>query len=69
MSEAKRVSSGGWFPEILSFVFIILKVAKVIDWSWWWVLSPVIVQLGLTLTILTVIGLIAVLIEANRRSS
>lgn len=26
--------------EVLLVVFIILKLCNVIDWSWWWVLSP-----------------------------
>lgn len=28
------------FPGILLVVFIILKLTNNIDWSWWWVLSP-----------------------------
>lgn len=24
----------------LTIIFIILKMCRVIDWSWWWVLSP-----------------------------
>jgi hypothetical protein len=29
---------------ILTVVFIILKVTKKIDWSWWWVFSPFLFQ-------------------------
>lgn len=25
---------------LLLVAFVILKLCKVIDWSWWWVLSP-----------------------------
>jgi hypothetical protein len=25
--------------ELLGIVFIVLKLCKVIDWSWWWVTS------------------------------
>ena len=25
----------------LTIVFIVLKLVEVIDWSWWWVLSPI----------------------------
>ena len=25
---------------LLGIVFIVLKLCKVIDWSWWWVTSP-----------------------------
>jgi len=26
---------------VLAIVFIVLKLAKIIAWSWWWVLSPI----------------------------
>lgn len=25
---------------LLTIAFVVLKLCKVIDWSWWWVLSP-----------------------------
>jgi len=31
--------------SILGVVFVILKVYGVIDWSWWWVCSPFIVDI------------------------
>lgn len=38
---AEKTSSGSiGFPAALGILFIGLKLAKVIDWSWWWVLSP-----------------------------
>ena len=27
--------------DVLQIVFIVLKLCKVINWSWWWVLSPI----------------------------
>lgn len=37
-----KVSSGGvGFAGLLTIVFIALKLTKIINWSWWWVLSPV----------------------------
>ena len=26
--------------EVLTIVFVVLKLIDVIDWSWWWVISP-----------------------------
>lgn len=26
--------------DVVGIVFITLKLLRVIDWSWWWVLSP-----------------------------
>jgi len=35
-------SSGGiGFVGVLAIVFIVLKLLEKIDWSWWWVLSPI----------------------------
>ena len=33
--------------DVLLVVFIILKLAGVIDWSWWWVLSPLWFGIGM----------------------
>lgn len=42
MSKEQNVSySGGiGFTGLLTIVFVILKLLGKIDWSWWWVLSP-----------------------------
>jgi hypothetical protein len=41
--------------------FIALKLAMVITWSWWWVLSPL--WGGLVLNVLAVGGLLAVAVS------
>ncbi len=28
-------------PLILFLIFLVLKLTKQIDWSWWWVTSPI----------------------------
>ena len=38
----KQKSSGGiGFSSLLCAAFIVLKLCHVINWSWWWVLSPI----------------------------
>lgn len=32
--------TGTWFCSALALIFITLKLTGHIDWSWWWVLSP-----------------------------
>lgn len=32
--------TGVTFTELLQLAFIILKLVKVINWSWFWVLAP-----------------------------
>lgn len=33
-------STGIGFTSLLTLVFIVLKLMKVIAWSWWWIVSP-----------------------------
>lgn len=42
MSEQPtQVSTGGiGFFGLLALAFIVLKLTNYINWSWWWVLSP-----------------------------
>ena len=41
MNIINNNSSGGiGFAGLLTIVFIVLKLLGKIDWSWWWVLSP-----------------------------
>ena len=49
-SKMENTSKQPSFLTILGFIFLILKLAEigpVATWSWWWVLSPFILQLGL----------------------
>lgn len=61
MSDTKTVVVGG-FPvlSILGLIFVTLKLTGVIAWSWWWVLSPWLIPLGLVIGILG-IALVAAL--------
>lgn len=53
--ENYNAASGGVsFAELLTLVFIVLKLLDVIDWSWWWVLSPLWITFGLVIAILGV---------------
>ena len=39
--ETSSSSSGIGFAGLLTIVFITLKLTEYIDWSWWWILSPI----------------------------
>jgi hypothetical protein len=55
MSEQKVVSSGGIrFSSLLGVLFIGLKLGGVIDWDWWWVLSPLWIPWALLLAALAI---------------
>jgi hypothetical protein len=56
MADSSSSSGGIGFCGLLTIVFIVLKLTGVIAWSWWWVLSPLWIPLGIVALIL-VIGL------------
>lgn len=54
MSNSSSGSSTISLPTLLTVAFVVLKLCKVIDWSWWWVLSPILIQLSIGILALTI---------------
>ena len=50
---------------LLAVLFVGLKLTEYIDWSWWWVLSPIWISMALGVFWLIVFGSIAAWIERN----
>jgi Flp pilus assembly protein TadB len=68
MSESKTATSSGiGFIGLLTIAFIILKLCNVVQWSWWWVLSPIWIPVALVLTILLTIFLVLSKHNKNQR--
>lgn len=56
-TQGNNSSSGGvGFMGLLTIVFIILKLCEVISWSWWWVLSPVLISTAILFVVLALAG-------------
>ena len=71
MSSNNSGTSGGiGFAGALTLLFIGLRLGKVIDWSWWWVLSPAWISIGLALLIALGLALVAAVgaVRDKRRS-
>ena len=55
-----NTSNGLGLGTVLFLVFLVLKLTGNIDWSWWWVTSPIWIPLSLmvviTLIVMTVIN-------------
>lgn len=47
------------FLHVLTFIFIILKIAGVVNWSWWLVLLPSLINFGLILGMMLFVGAFA----------
>ena len=56
-------SSGISLTMVLFIVFLILKLTNNIDWSWWWVTSPLWIGLAIVIAVLLIVGLITVISE------
>jgi hypothetical protein len=51
-AESSSSSGGIGFFGLLAIVFITLKLTGCISWSWFWVLSPLLVPIGIVLLVL-----------------
>lgn len=58
---SKNSSGGIGATGLLLIVFIVLKLTHVIDWSWWWVLSPLWIDIGVWIIIILIAGVIALI--------
>jgi hypothetical protein len=56
MSEKQITPVNSGILTVLFVVFLVLKLTGNIDWSWWWVTSPL--WLPLTLLLVTIIGVV-----------
>ena len=56
-------SNGIGLGVILFLIFMTLKLTGNIDWSWWWVTSPLWIPFMAAAIILGIVGVIAIIIE------
>ncbi len=66
---SKSSNSGIGFGGLLTVLFIGLKLTHFINWSWWWVLSPLWIPFVFFLFILVVlfgVAMVGAVIEMSR---
>ena len=61
----KTTNGGIGATSVLTMIFIVLKLIGVINWSWWWVLSPLWIGLILGLVLIG-FGFICAIISTRR---
>ena len=59
----EKTSSGLGLGSVLLIIFLVLKLTGTIDWSWWWVTSPLWIPLALGVAIIGVVGLVAIILN------
>ena len=65
MKEKTNYTSGVSFSTLLTVLFVGLKLTGHIDWSWWWVLSPLWISTGLAFIIAIIVLIVAVVVESK----
>ena len=65
-NQTTTASGGIGATGLLGIAFIVLKLCGVIDWPWWWVLSPYWITFGVALLVL-LITLVIALVKASRK--
>jgi membrane protein YdbS with pleckstrin-like domain len=58
---SKSKSSGIGLTGVLFVVFLVLKLTGNIDWSWWWVTSPLWIPIAIALSTVLIIFIIFML--------
>lgn len=48
-------SGGVGFTGLLTILFVGLKLTHDIDWSWWWVLSPIWISTAVTVALIALV--------------
>ena len=67
-ATATATAKGLSFTGALQIAFIVLKLCKVIDWSWWLVLLPALISTGIALLmIIPVLVLMLLAIISNKK--
>ena len=64
--EKPVASFGGiTFLQLLTIVFVVLKLTKYIDWSWWWVLAPLWATVVLVIAVVFILGIIGAIVDGR----
>ena len=69
MSTKGSVVTGGGlgFVGTLTIAFIVLRLCKVIDWSVWWVLSPIWITVALVIAIFIIVLMVVLIRDTIKR--
>ena len=54
-----RTSFG--LSKMVFIVFLVLKLTHTIDWSWWWITSPLWIPISIIIIMLIIVGILALI--------
>ena len=66
--DTNITTNGGiGFLGALTILFIALKLTHVINWSWWWVLSPIWIPIAVVLGIIAIIAIMMLIVKVVKK--
>ena len=67
-NRTSGAAGGGIGLSGLTFlIFLVLKLCKVIDWSWWWVTAPLWIPVAIVCGIFIITCVVIAIISAMRK--
>lgn len=60
-------NGGIGFLGALTILFIALKLTHIIDWSWWWVLSPIWIPVASVLGIIAIVAIVMLIVKVVKK--
>lgn len=67
--EDSQTATGLSLPVIVFVVFLTLRLAGVISWSWWWVTSPLWIVAGIIVALTIIyVAVFAYQLHKNKRN-
>lgn len=63
MANKENVSGGIGFGGLLTIVFIVLKLTKVISWSWWWITAPLWIPIAISVIVVIIVLLLNIIVR------
>lgn len=61
MNTDTKVNMDFGFANILTIIFVVLKLVGVIDWAWVWVLSPIWISFIIFLVLVLIVIILRIL--------
>ena len=67
--ESTNISTNGGigFLGALTILFIALKLTHVIDWNWWWVLSPIWIPIVAALGVIAIVAIVILIVKVIKK--
>ena len=69
MASSSSASGGVSTCSLITVLFVGLKLCGKIDWSWWWVLSPLWLPFALAFAVMGFIGTLIVIGKVIKRAT